>query len=382
MKKFLYVLSLLGAFLIFSTPVLAACSWEAETTTYTYSMPGGSPTINTSGGCGAKNLIKNSESSCSGTKPSYSTNSGKSAVCCCDSAATMKAEEPTLFTPPNLQIEIPGMQKFSELSCAPDGLCEIPWLGQYIVGIYNYAISIAGILAAIVLMAGGLLWLISAGDASKITQAKELIIGSITGLIILSTSYIILAQINPSLLNFKSISIRKIETIVLDTEGTEPIPVNTSAASQILGVKCGVDSVSTIVQKSKGKVTYENANRGKTGPNGTIYNDCSGFASFVLKCALNKTSDAQTASIFSNQQLWDKKIDALKPGDLIGWAPRNSKSGNGHTVIYLGNGLFGDCHGGEAGRKPGGCVSSSMTLESLVKSANKWSGGNLYFRRY
>jgi hypothetical protein len=70
----------------------------------------------------------------------------------------------------------------------------------------------------------------------------------------------------------------------------------------------------------------------------------------------------------------------LKPGDLIGWPPKNNVSG--HTVVYLGNGIFGDCHGGAAGRKPGGCISDSMSVETLKKSAEKYSGGKLYFKRY
>ncbi|MFA5024555.1 MAG: pilin [Patescibacteria group bacterium] len=76
-------------------------------------------------------------------------------------------------------------------------------LSRYIKAIYNYGLGIAGILAAIVLMGGGILWLTSGGESSRITQAKDLIIGSITGLIILFCSWIILNTVNPNLLSFK-----------------------------------------------------------------------------------------------------------------------------------------------------------------------------------
>ncbi len=296
---------------------------------------------------------------------------------CQDNAGTTDAAK---FKIPELQIEIPGLAKFSQVKCTADGKCGVPWIGEYINGIYNYAMSIAGILAAIILMAGGVLWLISGGDASKITQAKELIISSITGLIILAASYIILFQINPGLVNFTPIYIDQIKPIVLDTENTEPIPVDTGSISSILGVTCGKDSVSTIFSKAKGKVTYENQNRGTTGPNGTVYHDCSGFANFVIKCAFNKSAGASTAVIFQDQQEWDFDINSLKPGDLIGWPPENSVSG--HTVVYLGGSTFGDCHGGAAGREPGGCISNSISVDSLKKSADKYSGGKLYFKRY
>jgi len=79
-------------------------------------------------------------------------------------------------------------------------------LAKYIQAIYNYGLAIGGILAAIVLMAGGVLWLVSAGNDSKITQAKELILGSIIGILILFGSWIILNTINPDLLKLKVIS--------------------------------------------------------------------------------------------------------------------------------------------------------------------------------
>jgi hypothetical protein len=51
--------------------------------------------------------------------------------------------------------------KLSEVNCRPDGgnyNCPIPWIGEYIVSIYNYGVGVAGILAAIVLMAGSINW--------------------------------------------------------------------------------------------------------------------------------------------------------------------------------------------------------------------------------
>jgi hypothetical protein len=86
-------------------------------------------------------------------------------------------------------------------------------LAKYIQAIYNYGMAIVGILAAIVLMGGGVLWLTSGGDSSKISQAKELIFGSIIGTGILFGSWIILNTVNPELLKLKSI-----ETISIPTK--------------------------------------------------------------------------------------------------------------------------------------------------------------------
>ncbi|MFA6995330.1 MAG: hypothetical protein WC249_02875 [Patescibacteria group bacterium] len=139
-------------------------------------------------------------------------------TCCCPIAKLA----PVTFTPiklitPNIQIPIPGLTLTPADSIQPTEnsngsfSLSIPWISEYIIGIYNYGTAIAGILAAIILMAGGVLWLISAGDASKITQAKELITGSITGLIILISSYLILYTISPELTIFKSINIGTVQ---------------------------------------------------------------------------------------------------------------------------------------------------------------------------
>lgn len=137
-------------------------------------------------------------------------------ACCCavTQTPTISAAEAPQFTMPEFQVKLPTL-KLTEPECTlnSDGSyhCEIPWLGQYIVAVYNYGLSVAGILAAIILMAGGVLWLISGGDSGKIGQAKELIMGSIVGLVILAGSYIILTQINPDLVKFKAISIGTIK---------------------------------------------------------------------------------------------------------------------------------------------------------------------------
>ena len=94
-----------------------------------------------------------------------------------------------------------------------NGIMTSDLLAKYIQAFYNYGLAIAGILAAIVLMAGGVLWLTSAGNDSRITQAKELITGSIIGALILFGSWIILNTVNPDLLQLKIITVKTIPTI-------------------------------------------------------------------------------------------------------------------------------------------------------------------------
>ncbi|MBU2264307.1 pilin, partial [Patescibacteria group bacterium] len=126
------------------------------------------------------------------------------------------------FKMPDLQIKIPGLTltniKSILSSCEKDEKgnptsCAFPWISEYIAGIYKYAIGIVGILAAVVLMIGGVLWIIAGGNATAIGEAKSWIAASLTGLVIALCSYTILYQVNPNLLNFKPLTIGIVQEI-------------------------------------------------------------------------------------------------------------------------------------------------------------------------
>lgn len=131
-------------------------------------------------------------------------------TCCCSPDAVEKKVGASKVEPPKFQISLPTI-KLSTIEChnTIDGgfSCSVPWIAEYITGIYDYGLSIGGILAAIILMAGGVLWLVSGGDASKVSKAKSLIFSSITGLIILFSSYVILYEINPELIKTRNINV-------------------------------------------------------------------------------------------------------------------------------------------------------------------------------
>lgn len=306
-------------------------------------------------------------------------------LCCCPSSgggadANYRAD----IILPQLSIAIDTVKLSQEVYCTGEdnsGDCYYPWIAEYINGIYKYGFGVAGILAAIMLMAGGIIWLISAGDASKITQAKNLITGSIVGLIILSTSYIILTMINPDLVSLKALKIGEIERIVVEGDSSEPMNVSSNEIANILGIKCGQDSVAQIVNKSKGKITYSNEKRGQSAGNGLVYLDCSSFTSFVQECAGLPSGGTYTGTIFKDSIIFnDPDTSNLKPGDLIGWGPQHSGDKEGHVLIYLGNKLFGDVHGGDSGREPGNAV-GLYSLASIKESAARHNVDNLYIKK-
>jgi hypothetical protein len=116
---------------------------------------------------------------------------------------------------PDLKVSIPGMDKLGDITCTEGNTCNIPWLGQYIAGIQSYAIGVVGIIAVIVLMIGGIIWLTAAGNSSQITQAKKMIGGSFFGLLLVFGSYLILYMVNPNLTELKPIKISYIKNKAL-----------------------------------------------------------------------------------------------------------------------------------------------------------------------
>lgn len=83
----------------------------------------------------------------------------------------------------------------------------IPYLAEYFSMLYKYLISIAGVLAGIMIVIAGFEWLVAAGDASKIKHAKERISNALIGLILALGSYTILYLVNPDLVTFKALKV-------------------------------------------------------------------------------------------------------------------------------------------------------------------------------
>jgi len=116
-----------------------------------------------------------------------------------------KINEPIIFQP---QVGLPGFMEATTFNQGTTG-----YVGLLVQGLYDYGLMIGGILAAVVMMAGGVLWLVSAGSSDKVGQAKNLILGSLTGLLLLFGAWIILNTINPSLIKMDILDITSVKRI-------------------------------------------------------------------------------------------------------------------------------------------------------------------------
>ena len=71
----------------------------------------------------------------------------------------------------------------------------------FVANFYQYALSIAGVLAFGIIVYGGVKYMISAGNPSGQGDAKEWIKAAIMGLLLLAGAYMILNVINPNLVS-------------------------------------------------------------------------------------------------------------------------------------------------------------------------------------
>lgn len=124
-----------------------------------------------------------------------------------------------------MQIGIPGTE-FNNKDGKIMTMSDTRYISSFAKAIYNYGLSVIAILAAIILMGAGVIWLTSGGNETRISQAKELISGAIIGLVILISAWIILNTINPDLVNFKPSSIMTIEEMINNS-----ISCNTTTSS-------------------------------------------------------------------------------------------------------------------------------------------------------
>lgn len=82
-------------------------------------------------------------------------------------------------------------------------------LAGYVLYFFGFAVMIAGTIGVISIVYSGFLILVSAGNPSKISEAKERIWGSILGIILLMFSVVLLRTINPDLVKPVSSSFNK-----------------------------------------------------------------------------------------------------------------------------------------------------------------------------
>lgn len=110
---------------------------------------------------------------------------------------------------PTTKITIPGLS-FSQPKASYDDadyFLSIPFLGEYISHVYQWLVATASVVAVLVIIISGLIWVTSAGNAGKIDAAKKRIGGALIGLFLALGSYTILFTVSPDLVTFQNIKV-------------------------------------------------------------------------------------------------------------------------------------------------------------------------------
>lgn len=268
------------------------------------------------------------------------------------SQSDLGASTPKLSTPldiPNLSIKIPGLV-MRESTC-DETECVTPWLADYIAGLYQYGISIIAIIAVITLMIGGVVWITAGGNDERIGDAKKWISGSLIGVLIACTSYLILNFVNPALTELSPLKISYLKNVPLgEIELDSEVPSQTNDTSDC---PPGVTGLNNLVTHFTTKVSlkYSQPLRGSCS-GGSCYCDCSWFAMHLGRCAglRARPSEGTSASLIQDPnkiKITQSDCDnpPLSPGDIIVWRG----SGGGHVLTYIGNNKMVECGGGSFG---------------------------------
>jgi len=88
-------------------------------------------------------------------------------------------------------VQIPGV---------PEGEID---MSAYLVGMYNFLLSIVGIVAVIMLIIGGMKYITAAGNSATVSDAKDTIWSAIFGLMLALLSWVFVSTINPDVLYLK-----------------------------------------------------------------------------------------------------------------------------------------------------------------------------------
>jgi hypothetical protein len=254
-------------------------------------------------------------------------------------------------------------------------------IGDYLSIIIKITIALAGVLAVVMLVIGGIEWMGSESVFAK-DEGKSRIQNAIFGLLLAVGSYVILNTISPDLVNL-SFGLQKEEIEIGDTNA----PVPTTGTFEPQGFSCpgsgGASQIANSVSSIKGKVTYLMGGKGSAGPSGTVYFDCSGFVVKMLQCAgFSNIINGGTANIFGGAEavtsITDTSVNniGLNPGDLLGWKAGDGSQKTGHVIIYIGGGQFADSHGPE--KK----VGSALNTTPFSVSSWKHKSDIKYIKRY
>ncbi len=226
------------------TPTISSYAFgEAECTTYCKQIYGDyyvSSVVN-----GGKDTCEGKAvaSACAATNAQARTATSTGNQALFDAAAKTSPGYPT----PSLSVAIPGVDFAKPLVI--DGQVYSNFIGTYVSGIYNFLILFAITIAIVMMMVGGIQYVLGA-SSGDVKGGKKRIKDAVEGFVLLMFVYIILLTVNPQLTIFKELEITSVDQIKLsmDTDGPEGEP---SACGGISSYKDMPDPYKSMIASAK-----------------------------------------------------------------------------------------------------------------------------------
>lgn len=138
-----------------------------------------------------------------------------------------------IFPVPSV-VDVPGSTLDKKAEYLAEGKVED--LAQYLGIIYNFLISIVGLVASVMMVVGGFQYLTSAGDSGKIGAAKTKIMNAFIGLVLALGAYTILKTINPDLVVLKvPTGVKDVSTEVISLPWCDEVAAQGTTVNAVWG---------------------------------------------------------------------------------------------------------------------------------------------------
>jgi len=352
-----------------------------------------------------------SESACTAACPGASSSTYTHGVAPTNTLPEQTAAQKREIVIPILNVPIPGLNLAGSVT-KEGGTVHSNLIGLYVQAAYRFMLIAGALMAVVMLMVGGLEYVIAGGSSKRIEKAKTRIKNATVGLILLFAAFDLAFLIDPGTVTFSSLDLNSIDAVELVRDSGDvdaPLATSSSGGTNVanvsmeglraLGITCdGTGDITTVAKSFIGKVTYrfggghsssqppytlddrmcENRACKEFCPTGTACLDCSAFVAAAAECAgLTKISGG-TATVLQDKPFVasctstsvttvDGKVIVLEPGDLLGFRSGDFKKEpkNGHIVMYIGPGQI--IHSASK-RSPGGNAVTTESLSWLCKS--------------
>ncbi len=124
---------------------------------------------------------------------------------------------------PRLGIQIPGFNDELAQSAISHGQFQSNLLGEYVRAVYTWLISAGALVAVLMIMIGGVQYMMAGGSPSAAGAAKKRIADAVVGMVLLLGAYTIGFLIDPNTVAFETLTLKYIEVVDYDLPTETPV---------------------------------------------------------------------------------------------------------------------------------------------------------------